>query len=306
MTILMGLILLQDGLSTGLVYGLVSISILLVFLATRVLWVPAGDLVVFSAFTFTQLGQGLPPSVLWLTVGLGVAAAVVELVSGLRLYPVWTLAKRVGAWLAVPLLLAAGMHLLGPGRPPLLLQIVLTLLLVAPLGVFIYRVALQPIMNTSVLTLLFAAVAIHLAMIGIGLVLFGPDGFRAAPFISGRFNIGTLRESWHLVVVLCTSLAIMMAMWAFFGRTMAGKALKATALNRTGAVIVGLWVESAGLWAFGIASLVCAVSGLLIAPMVTLYYDSGFTLALKGFVSVVLGGMASFPVSAIGALGVGV
>ena len=61
----------------------------------------------------------------------------------------------------------------------------------------------------------------------------------------------------------------------------------------------------AGTIAFTIGAAVCVISGILIVPLTTLYYDSGFLIVLKGFVGTVLGGLASFPLSMAGALLVG-
>ena len=64
-----GLILLQDGLTTGFIYALLALSILLVFLVTRVLWVPAGEFLVFGALTLAALQQGVVPGTVWLVGG---------------------------------------------------------------------------------------------------------------------------------------------------------------------------------------------------------------------------------------------
>ena len=61
MNVTIGLLLLQDGLTTGFIYALLSLSILLVFLVTRVLWVPAGEFLVFGALTLAPLQQGQVP-----------------------------------------------------------------------------------------------------------------------------------------------------------------------------------------------------------------------------------------------------
>ena len=64
-------------------------------------------------------------------------------------------------------------------------------------------------------------------------------------------------------------------------------------------------------WAFGVfvvfllASFIGAVSGILIAPITTLYYDTGFLIGLKGFVGAILGGMGSYPLAAIGSVAIG-
>ena len=44
---------------------------------------------------------------------------------------------------------------------------------------------------------------------------------------------------------------------------------------------------------------------MLIAPITTIYYDTGFLIALKGFVAAIIGGLASYPIAALGALIVG-
>jgi branched-chain amino acid transport system permease protein len=43
-----------------------------------------------------------------------------------------------------------------------------------------------------------------------------------------------------------------------------------------------------------------------VAPLTTIYYDSGFLIGLKGFVAAIIGGLASYPAAALGALLVGV
>ena len=47
------------------------------------------------------------------------------------------------------------------------------------------------------------------------------------------------------------------------------------------------------------------LSGLLIGPTTTVFYDSGFLIGLKGFVAAVFAGLASYPLALVGALGVG-
>ena len=54
------------------------------------------------------------------------------------------------------------------------------------------------------------------------------------------------------------------------------------------------------------AALVGAVSGLLIAPLTTVYYDTGFLIGLKGFVAAIVGALASYPLAVAAAVGVGI
>ncbi len=76
-----------------------------------------------------------------------------------------------------------------------------------------------------------------------------------------------------------------------------GKALRATAINRLGARLMGIPAEFAGKLSFFLCALIGAVSGILIAPITTIYYDTGFLIGLKGFVAAIIGGLASYPIA---------
>ena len=82
--------------------------------------------------------------------------------------------------------------------------------------------------------------------------------------------------------------------------------MRATSINRIGARIVGIRPASTSALAFLLASLLAAISGILIGPVTTLYYDSGFIIGLKAFVGAIIGGLLSYPGTAVGALFVGV
>jgi branched-chain amino acid transport system permease protein len=87
---------------------------------------------------------------------------------------------------------------------------------------------------------------------------------------------------------------------------MAGRALRATAVNRVGARLVGIRPARTGTIAYFIASLLAGISAILIGPTTTIYYDSGFMIGLKAFVGAIIGGFTSYPIAALGALFVGV
>ena len=91
----------------------------------------------------------------------------------------------------------------------------------------------------------------------------------------------------------------------FFEHSIYGKALRATAINRTGARLMGISADLAGKLCFTLAALVGAFSGILIAPVTTVYYDTGFLVGLKGFVGAIIGGLVSYPLAAAGSILVG-
>ena len=173
------------------------------------------------------------------------------------------------------------------------------------MGPLLYRIAYQPIAEASVLVLLIVSVGVHFALTGLGLWFFGAEGSRTPPFTAASFELHGINVSVQSVLVVLTSVALIAGLYLFFGRTLVGKALRATALNRTGARLVGISPDLAGALTFILAALLCAFSGVLIGPITTVYYDSGFIVSLKGFVGAIIGGLVSYPLAAAGALFVG-
>jgi branched-chain amino acid transport system permease protein len=91
-----------------------------------------------------------------------------------------------------------------------------------------------------------------------------------------------------------------------FERTVIGKALRATAVNRVGARLVAIRPARTALLAYTFAGVLAGLIGVLVAPVTTMYYDSGFLIGLKAFVAAIIGGLVSYPLTALGALAVGI
>jgi branched-subunit amino acid ABC-type transport system permease component len=298
-------LLAQDGLTNGAVYALLALALVLVFTVTRVIWVPCGEMVTYGTLTLAALQQGKRPGTVLLLFGMAAFAGSMELVAGVRRGEVSRLPRQLLVWAGIPCAVAAAGAWLAAQDLSFAAQVLVTLLLVTPLGPLMYRIAYQPIADAPVLVLLIVSVAVHYVLTGLGLYFFGAEGVRTPPFSAASFAIGGVNVSLQSVLVVGTSLALIGALYLFFGRSLYGKALRATALNRVGARLVGISPPLAGTWTFTLAALLCAFSGVLIGPITTLYYDSGFLVSLKGFVGAIIGGLVSYPLAAGGALLVG-
>ncbi|QDD66301.1 branched-chain amino acid ABC transporter permease [Herbaspirillum seropedicae] len=298
-------ILTLDGLTNGIVYGLIAIALVLVFTVTRILFIPQGEFVAYGALTLAMLQQGQRPGPLWLLLVLALCAAGMQAASLLRAGQAALLPRALLGTLGVPLAIAALVWWAAPHQFALPVQVLLTLLLITALGPLMYQVVYESMADASVLQLLIVSVGIHLAMTGLGLVFFGAEGFRTPAFWDERWNLASLTLSAQTVVVVVAAAALLAALWFFSGRTLYGKALRATAVNRLGARLMGISTTLAGKLSFAVAAFIGALSGVLIGPMSTIFYDSGFLIGLKGFVAATIGALASFPAAAGGALLVG-
>lgn len=306
MNLSIALILVQDGIINGAIYGLVALSLVLVFTVTRVILLPQGEFVTYGALTLAAFELGQTPGTVWLLLWLGLAAFLAGLWELRRGRDPRRLARLAVETIAVPVAILLLARWLAPQKPGLLVQMLLALAIVTPMGSYIYRIAFRPLSEASVLVLLIAAVGVHLAMTGLGLVFFGAEGSRTAPLSSAVHSLGGIAVSGQSLWVVGVAIALMAGLYALFGFTLLGKSLRATAVNRLGARLVGIAPTLSGRIAFTLAAFIGALSGILVAPITTIYYDTGFLVGLKGFVAAIMGGIASYPAAALAAILVGI
>jgi branched-chain amino acid transport system permease protein len=299
-------ILMLDGATNGAVYALLALAIVLVFAVTRVIFIPQGEFVAYGALTLALLQLGRVPGTVWLLVVLALLAAVLDAVQRARRgVPLAQVIVAALKSLAIPALIVGVTLWAAPLKLPLVVQSLLTLAIVTPLGPLVYRLAYEKLADATVLVLLIVSVGVHFALTGLGLVFFGAEGFRNPSFWDARFSAGALSLSGQTIIIFLVSIALIVALYLFFERTLRGKALRATAVNRLGARLMGISTSGAGHLSFGLAAFIGALSGLLIGPATTMFYDSGFLIGLKGFVAAIFGGLASYPAAALGAIFVG-
>ena len=264
------LLLIQDGITNGAIYALLALALVLVFTVTRVIFVPAGEFVTYGTLTLAALQLGKPPGTVGLLLGLAVLAGVLEIWAAAREQAWHRLPRQLGLYVAVPAAIAGVVWASAPLGLALPLQILLAVAIVTALGPLLYRVAYQPLAEASVLVLLIVSVAAHFTMIGLGLWFFGAEGSRTPPFTTASFRLGDVVFSGQSLLVLLFSVLVIGALYLFFDRTLYGKALRATALNRVGARLVGVSPNLAGSLTFILAAMLGAFSGVLIGPITTI------------------------------------
>ena len=299
------LLLGQDGITGGAVYALLALALVLVFTVTRVIFIPQGEFVAYGALTLAALQAGKVPGTVWLLLALGTTVALIDGVKLVRAGRFRKLPPLLIYNIGLPLAGAGALFVVPPTQLPLWVQVIVSMLLVVPMGPMIYRIAFQPLASASGLVLLIVSVAVHLAMIGLGLLFFGAEGSRTPAFTDISFELAGAPLQGQTILIVVASALLIIGLYFFFERTIYGKALRATAMNRTGARLMGIPPVLAGKLCFMLAAAIGAFSGILIAPVTTLYYDSGFLIGLKGFVGAIIGGLASYPVAALGAVLVG-
>ncbi len=299
------LVLAQDGITNGAIYALLSLALVLVFAVTRVIFIPQGEFVAYGALSMAAINAGLLPPTMWLVVTLGLAVAIVDGIEAWREGALSRLPMIVFKNALLPILAVIAVRYMPLKTMAQPLQVAIALVFVVPLGPQIYRLAFQPVAEASVLLLLIVAVAVHFVLVGLGLYFFGAEGGKTLAFTDGGFDLGPTYIQFQTLWIVGIAAVLIAGLALFFEHSIYGKALRATAINRTGARLMGISADLAGKLCFTLAALVGAFSGILVAPITTIYYDTGFLIGLKGFVGAIIGGLASYPLAAAGAVLVG-
>jgi branched-chain amino acid transport system permease protein len=186
----------------------------------------------------------------------------------------------------------------------------LSVLLTAPaffvLGMGIQRLVIEPNRQAAEHNQLLLTLGLALFLENLALVLWQGD-FRTlrVPYANASFVIGDALVEVSRLVAAGGAVLIALALFVFLRRTDVGKAIRALAEEREGAMLVGIDVARIRSVAFGIGSACVAVAGALITPFFYIAPDVGESFNLMAFVVVVLGGMGNFIGALLGGLIVG-
>lgn len=211
----------------------------------------------------------------------------------------------------------------------------LAILAVSLIGAMMERLTIFPARHSPALTLIIITVGVYTVMWGAALLVWGADPYQLPAFTTLEqkdkiFRFGQIllndKPSWIFasptlpqgakfsgVMIKAQSLwiwgttSVVLGILAyFFERTLLGKAVRACAVNRRAAQLVGISPSRMSLLAFVLAAALGAIGGIVLAPATTPIYDMGLKPGLKGFVAAIVGGLVSFPGAVVGGILLGV
>jgi branched-chain amino acid transport system permease protein len=185
--------------------------------------------------------------------------------------------------------------------------IVFAMAYVAVLGVAVEHVAYKPLRTSSRLSALLSALGMSIFLSN-GMMLSQGVSDRAYPQVFGIEGIEIMgaRITHGQIFIIILAVALMVGLHLFVHRTRLGKAMRATAQNKTMARILGIDIDQTIRITFMIGPALGAAAGV----MVGLYYgavrfDMGFIFMIKAFAAAILGGIGSIPGAMVGGLIIG-
>jgi len=178
-------------------------------------------------------------------------------------------------------------------------------------GAVMERLTIYPARRAPIVTLIIITIGATIAIRALALIAWGTRPYYVPAFTTLQMEDTTLRVAGLIVKAqsfwIWGSVVVVLVVLAFFlERTLLGKALRACAVNRQAAQIMGINPSRMSLLAFSLAAALGAIGGMVLAPATRPTYDMGLMLGLKGFVAAIMGGLLSAPGAVVGGLVLGV
>ena len=165
------------------------------------------------------------------------------------------------------------------------------------LGIVIYIIAVQRVIDAPHLSSLLATFSVNMIIIGLGTAAFSTAPYNME-FSLGKMSLGSVTLLGSRVVGALVALLVTAGLYFFLYRTRNGRYIRAVANNRAAAELVGVPSNRILALSFGIGTMLAALSGGIIATFFPFTILAGGTYELKSFVIVVLGGLGN-PVGAL-------
>jgi branched-chain amino acid transport system permease protein len=229
----------------------------------------------------------------------------------------------IGAFIGYGVLSGLG----GPLSPDLALAPLVLLMFLAAmlgsglLGVAIERFAYRPLREAPRLAPLISALGVSFFLQNSVLLLFGaqfrsynsfvlgspnPELFEPGPLIDPVFKIRGVNVQLIQLLVLLVTVGLCVALTVMVARTRVGKAMRATAFDREGAMMMGIDTDRVIGFTFFIGSVLAGAAGVMFGLLFSqVFHFMGFLAGLKGFTAAVVGGIGSIPGAMLGGLLVG-
>lgn len=294
------------GLSEGAVYALVALGITLIYRTTKILQFAQGQILMVAVFVSLTLNQNAVKSVpLPIAFGFGLLFAILlGLNTDLVVRPTLPGEMRVDwvDWLALVGLLTLSGAMFGP-RLVHSISIPAAILAGAITGAVIAAIVLLSLQFFSArgsqtggsLGWILATVAFATIIQFVAPYIWpANDRLYPSPFSNekGIPGLGSLFSQRQFFTIIIAFALMLIVDW-LYNKTRLGRAMKAVAIDRDAAALMGISAKTTVRWAFILASILAAVGGFLVAPLTFANITMGFSLGINGFIAAVLGGIDS-------------
>jgi branched-chain amino acid transport system permease protein len=189
-----------------------------------------------------------------------------------------------------------GVSMVVGGKVPVLIALVASALVVGVMALLVEWLAVRPVQEVS------RNMIWVMSTFGLGIVfnqlmqkIWGTDPLRFPKFI-GRdepIQIGDVVMLPQEIGVIAIAIAIAVLFEGFRRNTMLGKAVRATAMDRDTAGLMGIDTRKVVYGSYALSGALATLCGFLVAPIQFADPNGGVLLSVKGFIALIIGGLGS-------------
>jgi branched-chain amino acid transport system permease protein len=189
---------------------------------------------------------------------------------------------------------------------PFVLAALMAAAVMAVLGAVFSRLVFARLQKQRALVAIIATVGFGIFLKELARILYGPEPLMyTGPFGAGGFEVLGVHVGWQQLLILGVVIVLMVAQSEVLRRKMAGKIMRAVAIDRDTAALMGIPVQKVLAATFAYASVLSALAGILLAPLFFVTTEMGTLVGLKGFVAMIIGGFGSIRGAIVGGLVLG-
>ena len=161
----------------------------------------------------------------------------------------------------------------------------------AVLGLLFKRWMIDPMIQHGVLPMVIATIGLAIFMKEAVREFYGADAWPFPAFgATTDFTVFGAVFAVQSLAILAISIAVVIALQLFLGRTFTGRCMQASAQNPTVARLLGIQVARMTLYTFLINAALVTVASLLITPIYLAKFTNGEWLGLYAFIAAIIGG----------------
>lgn len=178
---------------------------------------------------------------------------------------------------------------------PVLLSIPLAVAAGGLVGLFLYFVIVRHMFHHPAFETNIIIATIGLAILSENVIqkLFGAYPFAQPLSVSGGFRLGEIFIPFQNLVILAISVLMVLGVGYVLGRTRAGRAIRATALNQDAALLMGVPIGKVFAQLMAVSGALAAVSGIMLSSITTLSPTMGDAPMIKAFIIVAVAGLGN-------------
>ena len=186
---------------------------------------------------------------------------------------------------------------------PFIVAVLAAALVMALLGAVFSRVVFARLQKQRPLVAIIATVGFGIFLKELAHILYGPEPLMySGPLGSSTLKLLGISIGWQQLLILAVVVVLMVVQHLVLQRSMIGKVMRAVAVDRDTAALMGIPVQKVLAGTFAYSSVLSALAGILLAPLFFVTTEMGTLVGLKGFVAMIIGGFGSIPGAIVGGL----